>query len=219
MLITIDQILDEEDLTRVRTEVAELVFVDGKATAGAHAKAVKNNQQATGTAAQTVVEFVQRALERHDVFAAAAQIKTFGPILISRYQVGQAYGLHVDNAFMAGVRADLSFTLFLNPPDTYDGGALCIEQAAGRQSIKLPAGSLVLYPSTTVHEVEAVTRGERLAIVGWIESRIVSAEAREAMFDLAQVRAHLAQMPQVDPLVRLTLQKAEANLMRLLSRF
>ncbi len=218
MLITIDQILGTEDLERVRAEVEALVFVDGKATAGALAKAVKNNQQATGAATEAVIGFVQRAIERHDVFQAAAQVKTYGPILISRYQPGMAYGLHVDNAYMNGVRADLSFTLFLSEPDTYDGGALCIEQPAGRQAIKLPAGSLVLYPSTTLHEVEPITRGERLAVVGWIESRVLSAEGREALFDLAQVRASLSLLPEVDPMVRLTLQKAEANLIRLLSR-
>ncbi|GIU66503.1 PKHD-type hydroxylase [Candidatus Phycosocius spiralis] len=217
MLITIKQILAGENLTRVAKEVAGLVFTSGKSTAGAAAKAVKDNQQASGPEAQSLLDFVRRALDAHTLFQAAAQIMHYGPMLISRYQTGMSYGLHVDNAFMSGVRADLSFTLFLSDANSYDGGALALEQPAGRQSIKLDAGDLVLYPSTSLHEVEPVTRGERVAVVGWVQSRVLHAEAREALFDIAQVRASLSTNLSVDPIVRLTLQKAEANLIRLLS--
>ncbi len=217
MLLAIESILNEQDIARVRDDVAAMCFVDGKATAGPVAQRVKNNAQVSANEGQPVIEFVRRALDAHPLFGAATQLRTYGPMLISRYQTGQEYGLHVDNAFMGDVRSDLSFTLFLSDPATYDGGALRLEFPSGSQAIKLPAGSLILYPSTTLHCVEPVTRGERLAIVGWIESRIKHAEAREALFDLANVRATLDALPGLDPLTRLTLQKVQANLTRLLS--
>ena len=217
MLLAIEDVLAGEDLARIKADVAKLAFTDGKATAGSAAKSVKNNQQAAGPDADAVIAFVRRAFDAHPIFNAAAQVRTYGPMMVSRYNVGQEYGLHVDNAFMGHVRADLSFTLFLSDPETYDGGALRLELPAGSQAIRLPAGSLILYPSTSLHCVEPITRGQRLAIVGWIESRILHAEARESLFDLANVRASLETVAGIDPLVRLTLQKLQANLIRLLS--
>lgn len=217
MLISIQDVLTDNDVHRCVETASALVFVDGKSTAGAMAKSVKNNSQAIGCDAQAVIDFVRRALEAHPIVRAAAQVRDFGPMIISRYDVGQEYGLHVDNAFIGGVRADLSFTLFLSNLDDYDGGALCIELPSGSQSIRLPAGSLVLYPSTSLHRVEPVTRGQRLAVIGWIESRVRLSEAREVLFDLANVRASLESVDGIDPIVRLTLQKLQANLMRLLS--
>jgi PKHD-type hydroxylase len=218
MLLAIEDILSGEDLARAVSDAGKLVFVDGKATAGASATAVKNNSQATGPDADAVIAFVRRALDAHPVFQAAAQVRSFGPMMVSRYEVGQEYGLHVDNAFMGAIRSDLSFTLFLSDPDDYDGGALRLELPAGSQAIRLPAGSLVLYPSASLHCVEAITRGQRLAIVGWIESRVLHTEAREALFDLANVRTSLDAIAGIDPLIKLTLQKAQANLIRLLSQ-
>lgn len=218
MLLAIENVLGDEDLTRVRGEIAHLAFHDGKSTAGAAAKAVKNNTQANGDDSIAILDFVRKALDANSAFQAAAQPRTYGPMLISRYGVGQEYGLHVDNAFMGNVRSDISFTLFLSDTASYDGGALTLELPAGSQSIALPAGSLILYPSTSLHRVEPVTRGQRLAIVGWIESRVLHSEAREALFDLANVRASLENVSGVDPLIKLTLQKVQANLMRLLSQ-
>ena len=217
MLLAIENILSGKDLVRIVAEVHRLSFSDGKATAGPSAKSVKNNAQASDIQSEAIISFVRNLLEVHPVFLAATQMRTFGPMLVSRYDVGQGYGLHVDNAFMGPIRADLSFTLFLSPSDDYDGGALCLELPAGSQSIRLPAGSLILYPSTSLHCVEPVTRGQRLAVVGWIESRVLHTEAREALFDLANVRASLDNVAGVDPITRLTLQKAQANLIRLFS--
>jgi PKHD-type hydroxylase len=217
MLLAIENILSADDLVRVRADIAKLSFSDGKATAGPAAKSVKNNQQATGQGIDAILAFVRRALDGNPAFQAATQARTYGPMLISRYNMGQDYGLHVDNAFMGAVRSDISFTLFLSDADSYDGGALTLELPAGSQSIALPAGSIILYPSTSLHRVEPVTRGQRLAIVGWIESRVLHAEAREALFDLANVRASLETVIGIDPLTKLTLQKVQANLMRLLS--
>lgn len=217
MLLTIHQLLGQEDLARVVADCEGLAFVDGKASAGLSARAVKHNQQATGPQAQALLDFVRRALDAHPVFQAATQIRAYGPMLVSRYGVGDSYGLHVDNAFMGEVRSDLSFTLFLSPLESYDGGGLTLEWPSGSQTVRLSAGDLVLYPSTSLHRVEPVTRGHRLAIVGWVESRIRHTEAREALFDLANVRVSLDRMGGVDPLVSLTLQKVQANLLRLLS--
>jgi PKHD-type hydroxylase len=217
MLLAIENILSSEDLSRVRNEVAKLTFQDGKATAGPLARAVKDNAQATGSGVEDVLAFIQRALSNHPIFQAATQIKTYGPMLISRYDVGQSYGLHVDNAFMNEVRSDISFTLFLEEPQAYDGGELVLELPAGTQAIKLPAGCLILYPSTSLHRVAPVTRGRRLGVVGWIESRVLHSEAREALFDLANVRVALEGHEGIDKATKLTLQKAQANLMRLLS--
>lgn len=218
MLLAIENILAGEDLVRVQTEATALSFVSGKATAGAAAKHVKNNWQASGPEADAITAFVRQKLEDNPIFKAATQVRAFGPMLVSRYDEGQEYGLHVDNAFMGSVRADLSFTLFLSDTNSYEGGALRLELPAGSQAIRLPAGSLVLYPSTSLHCVEQITGGQRLAIVGWIESRVLHAEAREALFDLANVRASLDNVAGIDALTRLTLQKVQANLIRLLSQ-
>jgi PKHD-type hydroxylase len=217
MLLAIETILSRQDLKRVRAEIGDLAFQDGKATAGPAARLVKNNAQAAGKGVDPILDFVRRALDAHPVFQAATQMKHYGPMLISRYDVGQEYGLHVDNAFMGQVRSDLSFTLFLNDPDSYDGGELVLELPAGSQAIKLPAGCLILYPSTSLHYVAPITRGQRLAIVGWVQSHILHTEAREALFDLANVRVTLEANETIDKATKLTLQKAQANLMRLLS--
>lgn len=217
MLLAIEGILAPPDIARVCKEIADLSFQAGKATAGAVARHVKKNAQATGSDADDLLDFVRRALVAHPVFQAAAQVKHYGPMLISRYDVGDEYGLHVDNAFMGEVRSDLSFTLFLNEPETYDGGELVLELPAGSQAIRLPAGCLVLYPSTSLHCVAPITRGQRLAVVGWVQSRVLHGEAREALFDLANVRASLESNETVDKATKLTLQKAQANLVRLLS--
>jgi PKHD-type hydroxylase len=218
MLLAIENVLVGDDLVRVQDTIAKLAFSSGKATAGPAAKRVKDNLQASGPDAQAIIAFVRAKLDDHAVFQAAAQIRNYGPMLVSRYDVGQSYGLHVDNAFMGSTRSDLSFTLFLSDVESYEGGALTLELPAGSQAIRLPAGSLVLYPSTSLHCVEPVTRGQRLAIVGWIESRVLHAEAREALFDLANVRATIEALPNLDPVTRLTLQKVQANLIRLLSQ-
>lgn len=218
MLLAIENILNRQDLARLQSDVSTLSFVSGKATAGGAAKQVKNNLQATGPEADAIIAFVRQKLDDHAIFKAAAQPRAFGPMLVSRYDAGQEYGLHVDNAFMGNVRADVSFTLFLSDESSYEGGALRLELPAGSQAIRLPAGSLVLYPSTSLHRVEPITRGQRLAIVGWVESRVLHTEAREALFDLANVRATLEGMAGVDALTRLTLQKVQANLIRLLSQ-
>jgi len=161
-------------------------FEDGARTAGRIAKAVKRNEQARPNGlASDFTALVEKRLMKNDVFRAAARPRDFIRILLSRYTQGMEYGLHSDDAFMDGKRVDLSFTLFLAEPDTYDGGELIVEEPAGERFVKLNAGSLVLYPSTTLHRVAEVTSGERRAAVGWVRSLVRGAEERETLFDVA----------------------------------
>jgi PKHD-type hydroxylase len=139
--------------------------------------------------------------------------------MISRTGPGGGYGRHIDNAFMGTgerrLRTDLSFTLFLSDPATYEGGELDVETPAGQHLAKPAAGDLVLYPSTTLHEVRPVTSGERIVCVGWIESSIRDAAAREILFDLENLRATLATQHAPQSPEMLTLSKTVANLLRL----
>jgi PKHD-type hydroxylase len=140
--------------------------------------------------------------------------KAITELLFSRYQPGDEYGTHVDNPVIDGIRTDVSFTLFLSPPASYEGGELIIDTMAGEEEIKLDAGQLVAYPSTTLHRVNLVTRGERLAAVGWAQSYIRDAGRREILFDLDTARqrlfAHSGKTPEFDLIA-----KTAANLFRM----
>ena len=166
-------------------------FASGKSTAGQQAKIVKNNDQSAGPAAQTAIAAVREALGKNLVFRAAARPKEIIGMLVSRYREGMAYGTHVDDALMSGKRTDLSFTFFVSGPESYDGGELVIEGNDGENAIKLAAGSVVVYPTTSLHRVAEVTRGERLVVVGWVRSFIRNGEQREILFDLDQTVAAL----------------------------
>lgn len=187
MFIQIADVLTAADLRLANTVFARKdAFESGARTAGRIAKAVKHNEQAkpTGLAAD-LTTLVEKRLMKNEVFRAAARPKAFIRLLLSRYTAGMQYGLHSDDAFMDGQRVDLSFTLFLAPPGTYEGGELIVEEPSGERLVKLEAGSLVLYPSATLHRVAEVTKGERRAAVGWIRSLVRSAEDRETLFDVA----------------------------------
>ncbi|TAH14711.1 MAG: Fe2+-dependent dioxygenase [Oscillatoriales cyanobacterium] len=173
-------------------------FVDGKLTAGWYAQQVKNNAQLKNDAAPTqeLRNLVNQALKRNSLFQIAARPKAIRPIMFSRYQGGMYYGTHIDNAIMGDeklMRSDLSLTLFLSDPATYTGGELVIESTQGEQAFKLDAGSMVVYPTTTLHRVEPVTEGERLAAVTWVQSLVRDAHNREILFDLDTVRDTLFQ--------------------------
>jgi PKHD-type hydroxylase len=195
MILQMSDVLGRVEAENIRAKlIAETeAFVSGKLTAGFHAKAVKNNEQSDGPAAKEAIALAQQALQKHTVFASAARPKAFVKMLVSRYKPGMAYGKHVDDAIMAGWRTDMSFTLFLSDPASYDGGELFIEGMDGDTEVKLPPGSLVLYPTNALHEVKEVTRGERLAIVGWVRSYIRSPEQRETLFELDQMVSEVAQ--------------------------
>jgi PKHD-type hydroxylase len=196
MLLQIDRILTPEECLAVVEAVADPgLWRDGRATAKGEARAVKENRQAdpAALAVRGAVSKIEAALAANEVFAAAAQPAEFVRMTLNRYDAGMSYGDHVDAPYINGVRTDLSFTVFLNPPESYEGGDLVIDNAGHEDWVKGPAGSVVLYPSTSVHRVEAVHSGSRLACVGWIKSRVRSAERRALLFELETVIADLKQ--------------------------
>lgn len=211
-MLTIAQVLSAEDVARVREGLEAARFVSGKKTAGPAARKVKENAQSDGAdpKVQALARFVREALARHPVFASYARPARWSGVMFSRYVGGDAYGFHVDDPVMGEIRTDLSFTLFLAEPETYEGGALLIDGLDGEREVKLPAGSVVLYPTGALHRVTPVTIGERLAAVGWIQSLIRRGDQREVLFDLSRTRASMA-----DSEARLTLDKAIGNLMRM----
>ncbi|ANV88380.1 Fe2+-dependent dioxygenase [Picosynechococcus sp. PCC 7117] len=218
MFFKIPQVLTPEALEKITTTLTEAEFVDGKLTAGWYAKLVKENQQlakATPTA-QALEEQVRQALQNNALFQTAIRPKTVHTLLFSRYGPGMAYGRHTDNALMNGMRSDVSFTLFLNEPSDYEGGELVIEGADSEQSYKLPAGTAIAYPSTSLHRVNVVTKGTRLVAVGWVQSWIRDAQKREILFDLDVSRRSLfAQSGKTTEFDLLS--KSVANLLRLWS--
>ncbi|ADP99315.1 Fe2+-dependent dioxygenase [Marinobacter adhaerens] len=197
MIICIDQILTPEQLERIRNTLDGGEFQDGRSTAGWHAKLVKNNEQlkVSGGQAEGLRAEVEKALTEHPLFQMAVRPAKVTPLIFSRYRDGMTYGNHVDDPVMgrgAGrLRTDVSFTLFLDDPDSYDGGELVTETTAGEQSYKLPAGAAVVYPSSTLHRVDPVTRGQRRVAIGWAQSTIREPAQREVLFDLDTARRQL----------------------------
>ncbi|PXW96133.1 PKHD-type hydroxylase [Sphaerotilus hippei] len=215
MLLHLKNVLTPTVLRQARALVADADWIDGRRTAGGQAVGVKHNEQlaATSEVAQALQTLVLQALEGHAAFfSAALPRKVFNP-LFNRYAAGEGaeggphhYGNHVDSAVMHSrrqgerVRTDLSCTLFLADPDEYDGGELVIEDTFGPRRVKLPAGDAVLYPGTSVHRVEPVTRGARVASFFWIESMVRSDEQRRLLHDMDQALMHLrATVGETDP--------------------
>jgi PKHD-type hydroxylase len=193
MQIVIGNILSAEEIATVTATLACAPFVDGRATAGFAARLVKDNLQAAGAdrSLETIRKLVAERILAHDVFRMAVRPKALSPLLFSRYEPGMHYGSHVDDALMDGMRTDVAFTLFLCDPASYDGGELTIESAAGEETFKLAPGALVAYPATSLHRVTDVTRGARLAAVGWARSFIRDPARRELLFDLDSARRQL----------------------------
>lgn len=193
MRIAIADVLDQTELAQLTTALENVRFLDGRATAGYAAREVKDNRQADplDRNAATLRTLVTEKILSNELFCLSARPKQLSPILFSRYEPGRKYGSHVDDAIMGGMRADVSFTLFLSDPSTYDGGELVIETAAGDEAIKLEAGSMIVYPATSLHRVSEITCGERLAAVGWARSFIRDEAKRELLFDLDTARSRL----------------------------
>jgi PKHD-type hydroxylase len=214
MLLKIPQILDTTGVARARQLLAAAPWADGRTTAGRQAAQVKNNEQLQpGSEPHRELQaLVLQALEKHPQFFSATLPKRVLPPLFNRYAgAANAYGSHVDQAvrYLPGgvqrVRTDISCTLFLSDPASYDGGELVIEHSFGEQRVKLAAGDLVVYPGTSVHRVEPVTRGERLASFFWIESMVRADEQRRLLYEmdmgLMKLRGELGETPE---LVQLT---------------
>lgn len=214
MLITIDQVLIKTEVRDFRAQLDAAAWDDGAATAGALARSVKRNQQvADGTAlSQRLGQHILRRLAATPLFISAALPRTIYPPKFNRYADGGSYGAHVDSALMVlpgshqQMRTDLSATLFLAEPEEYDGGELEVEGPFGVQAVKLAAGDMVLYPSTSLHRVTPVTRGARVASFFWIESLVPHDADRTLLFDLDQSIQQLTPLmaPDDPRLVQLT---------------
>lgn len=214
MLLVIPDLLSPGEAARLAGDIMNAAWVDGAATAGAQSGAVKRNRQLPEDSpiARRAGERILEALAGNALFLSAALPLRIFPPLFNRYGPGEGFGLHVDNAIRAvpgtpvRIRTDLSATLFLADPDSYEGGELVIEDSYGAQPVKLPAGHMVLYPAKSLHRVEPVTAGERLASFFWLQSMVRDDGERAILFDLDQTIQALAEARGIaDPeVVRLT---------------
>ena len=192
MLIAIPNVLTPEEVLDFRTQLDTAEWIDGKATAGHQSARVKENLQLPEThpIAIDLGRRILQALERHPLFISAALPARIFPPLFNRYDGGQSFGNHVDNSIRRiaatgeYVRTDLSMTLFLTSPEEYDGGELVVEDCYGAHSVKLPAGHAILYPSTSLHHVEPVTRGSRICSFFWMQSMVRRDSQRSLLLDL-----------------------------------
>lgn len=222
MILCIADMLSDELLAETRAVLASGRYHDGRQTAGWHASQVKNNLQIAPDSPD-VLALQQKLLAQisaHHIVATAMFPRRFCPLLFNRYETGMSYGSHVDDALMGlsapgqdAVRTDISFTVFLSPPESYEGGELVIETSVGEQVFKLEAGQALFYPSGSQHRVMQITEGVRDAVVGWVQSYIRDAGQRETLFELDRVRRHIfkrdGKCPEFD-----SLSKVYSNLLR-----
>jgi PKHD-type hydroxylase len=189
MLLQIPDVLKPEELESLRRLLAKERFEDGGLTASPAAQGSKHNLQApqSGEASRQGGPIVLNALRRSSLFFSAALPKRIQGPLFNRYDTGMRYDDHMDTAVIQGsslMRSDVAATLFLTPPNEYDGGELVIQDSFGAHRVKLPAGSMIVYPASSVHRVEEVTRGTRLAAVLWVESLVRDESRRRILFDI-----------------------------------
>jgi PKHD-type hydroxylase len=222
MIYPIPDILADDERERIVQALSRLNFVDGKATAGTAIGEFKHNLEMMAPQARLMLsEAITSALTRSESFMALAMPRQISPLLFNCYQPEMFYGDHVDEPLMGTppnrLRADLSMTVFLSPPDSYDGGELLINTDGPTLAVKLPAGHMVLYPSDTLHRVAPVTRGARLAAVGWIQSEIRRADQRGVLWELTRAQQLLVEAGQTgdagSPFNRIG--KARVNLTRM----
>jgi PKHD-type hydroxylase len=192
MLLEIPEVLTLDQVAHVRTRLGQTDWVDGRATAGHQSARAKDNLQLAqdNAIALELGDLILTALERQPLFMSAALPHSIFPPLFNRYGAGHSFGTHVDNAVRQvgrtgqRLRTDLSATLFLAQPEEYDGGELLVEDTYGLHTIKLPVGHMILYPSSSLHRVQPVTRGERIASFFWIQSMVRDDAQRTILFDL-----------------------------------
>ena len=213
------QLLNEEEIEILNNNINEQnnLWEDGKKTAGSHASKVKNNLQLNreSDTSKKYAGIISKKILSDNLIKSFALPKKIHGIMFTKSTKGMQYGRHVDNSFMSSGRADLSFTIFLNSKDNYDGGELSIECINSEERFKLNIGEMIIYPSTYFHSVIEVTRGERYVCVGWIESYVKSIEEREYLFDLdAGARSLLAKYGRSDELDFIF--KSYSNLLRVL---
>jgi len=220
MLIEIPQVLDQDQLKRVAELLSGARFVDGRLSAGLTARRVKHNEELDGGAPELeqLNQIVMGTLVRHPAFKSAVLPHRVAVPFYARYTPGMEYGDHVDDPVMGPAggryRSDVSCTVYLNGPDGYDGGELVINTTFGTREVKLPAGDAVLYPSSSLHHVAPVTRGERLVAVTWIQSMVRDAARRELLHELNQAREKLlVEHPQAEETAQVD--HAYVNLVRM----
>ena len=207
----------EINLLKKNLSLKDLPWEDGKKTAGNHAAKVKNNLQLDRSSnfSKKCTELIEKKILNDDLIKSFALPKRIHGTMITKSLEGMKYGRHIDNAYMSTGRADLSFTIFLNEKEKYTGGELLIESLNSESKFKLDAGGIIIYPSTYLHSVLEVLCGERLVVVGWIESYVKSIEEREYLFDLdAGARSLLAKHGRSDELDLIF--KSYSNLLRTL---
>ena len=213
MLIKIPQVLTQQQVSRAKEQLQQADWVNGNITAGYQSSQTKNNLQLPNDSlvGRQLGDMILAALAQNNLFLSAALPGKIFPPLFNCYQGGQSFGTHVDNAIRqvpgtpVKVRTDLSMTLFLSDPQDYEGGELVIEDTYGSQRVKLAAGDMILYPSTSLHRVTPVTQGRRLAAFFWLQSMVASDEKRSILFDMDMAIQSLRSKVQDSPeIVQLT---------------
>lgn len=213
MLLHIPEVLSQQDVREMRQLLDAADWTDGRATVGEQGAKVKRNRQlpVDHPAAIRIGEHIRQVLARHPLFVSAAlPLRTLAP-LFNRYEGGEHYGFHVDGAIMRQqgteqpLRSDVSSTLFLSDPDEYDGGELEVVDTYGTHEVKLPAGDLVLYPSSSLHRVQPVTRGARVCSFFWLQSMVRDDARRGLLFELDQnIQSLRARLGETEETVALT---------------
>ncbi len=222
MLLTIHSLLNSAQVQKVQELLAEADFVDGKLSAGFAASRVKNNEEMRQEPErmQLLVRILMASLGHNERFRFGALPHRVADPIFARYRPGMTYGDHVDDPIMGSTgprfRSDVSMTLFLNPPETYDGGELLMRTPFGDRQVKLPAGDAVIYPSSSLHQVAEVTRGERLVALTWIQSYVRDPAQRELLYELNQAREQLLKEAPVAEHTALV-DRCYANLVRMWS--
>ena len=222
MMLHIPEVLTAEQVADCRERLLAADWVDGNVTAGFQSSMAKNNLQLPeeSEAGQYIGELITRTLAKHPLFIAGALPETVFPPLFNCYQGGQSFGIHVDNSIRFNkttgkpIRTDLSATLFFCEPDEYEGGELIVEDTYGAHSVKLPAGDLILYPSTSLHQVNPVTKGARISSFFWIQSMVRDVGQRTLLFDLDRSIQQVNQELGVDSDTSIQLTGVYHNLLR-----
>ena len=192
MMLHIPKVLTAEQVARCRAVMEKAAWVDGRVTAGHQSAQVKNNLQLPegSPEARELGNMVIEALARSNLFMSAVLPKQVFPPLFNRYDAGMTFGSHVDNSIRGipgtgmRIRTDISSTLFISGPEDYDGGELVVEDTYGTHSVKLPAGDMIVYPATSLHNVTPITRGSRIASFFWTQSMIRDESKRSLLFDM-----------------------------------
>jgi PKHD-type hydroxylase len=220
MLLTIPGLLNQAQLEKIHQALADATFVDGKLTAGFAAARVKDNleMKADPQRMKLLIRILMASLGHNDAFRFGALPHRVADPIFARYEPGMTYGDHVDDPIMGGrgprFRTDVSMTVFLNEPESYAGGELVVRTSFGGKRVKLPAGDAVIYPSSSIHQVAPVTRGERLVALTWIQSYVRDPSQRELLYELNLARERmLREAPEAETTGYVD--RSYANLMRM----